>query len=146
MTDQQNSADKKDEIEESSAYFTYSATLRIFGDTLDFDEISRRLGLAPTKTHRKGGRAVLGEVPSRDMWLYRVPVDCFHHLEAHIDALWAAIKHSKDYLIALKETATVDVFLGYRSDSSTAGVTVSHTCLTMFTELELPFSLSIIVI
>ena len=146
MTDQQNSTDKNDEVEESDAYFTYSATLRIFGDTLDFDEISRRLGLAPTKTVRKGGRPVLGEVPARDMWQYRPPVDRFHHLEEHIDALWAAIKDSKDYLLELKKTMTVDVFLGYQSDSSTAGVTVWHTCLTMFIELEIPFSLSIIVI
>jgi len=145
LTDQQNSSGKKDEVEESGEHFRYSATLRIFGDPLDFDEISRRLGVAPTRILRKGERRYSEVVPD-DMWQYAAPVDRSHHLEKHIDALWAAIKDAKDYLIALKESASVDVFLGYQSDSSNAGVTVSHTCLMLFMELEIPFSLSIIVI
>ncbi len=39
----------------------------------------------------------------------------------------------------------VDVFLGYRSNVDYAGVEVPYTCLEMFTELEIPFGLSIVV-
>jgi hypothetical protein len=39
----------------------------------------------------------------------------------------------------------VDVFLGYRSNCDTAGIEVPHTSLEMFSELQIPFGLSIIV-
>jgi hypothetical protein len=66
-------------------------------------------------------------------------------LAKHIDALWADIKRAKKYLISLKKLATVDVFLGYRSNVDHAGVEIPGTSLEMFTELEIPFGLSIIV-
>jgi hypothetical protein len=39
----------------------------------------------------------------------------------------------------------VDVFLTYSSNVDTAGIEVPHTSLEMFTELEVPFGISIIV-
>lgn len=45
----------------------------------------------------------------------------------------------------LKKRAHVDVFLGYRSNIDHAGVEVPHTCLELFTRLEIPFGLSIII-
>jgi hypothetical protein len=35
-------------------YFGYSATLRIFGDNLDLDDITINLGVPPSHVHRKG--------------------------------------------------------------------------------------------
>jgi hypothetical protein len=57
----------------------------------------------------------------------------------------AAICPHKDYLLKLKENLTVEVFLGYRSNSDTAGVEVPHQSMEMFTALQVPFGLSIIV-
>ena len=36
-------------------YFAYSASLRIFGEISSLVQISARLGVKPTNTHRKGG-------------------------------------------------------------------------------------------
>ena len=55
--------------------------------------------------------------------------------------LWDQIRPHTDYLLRLKEI----VFLGYRSNSDTAGVEVSSDSLEMFTALQVPFGLSIIV-
>lgn len=66
-------------------------------------------------------------------------------LQVHIDALWTAIRARKEYLLRLKQDVTVDVFLGYRSNSDTAGVEVPCQSLEMFIELQVPFGLSIIV-
>jgi hypothetical protein len=127
-------------------YFAYSATLRIFGDRLDLDDITHQLGLTPTNSHRKGDRRSLRSAPyQHDMWAYAAPVPEEQPLEAHIDALWADIKHAAAHLRALKHSATVDVFLGYRSNIDHAGVTVPATSLMMFIELEIPFGLSIII-
>jgi hypothetical protein len=127
-------------------YFGYSVSPRNFGDSLDLDEITRRVGVTPTRTHRKGDSpGPRSPAFAHDMWSYEPPLPEERPLEEHIDALWEAIRPARDYLLALKKTATVDVFLGYRSNIDHAGIEVPHTSLEMFTSLEVPFGLSIIV-
>jgi hypothetical protein len=127
-------------------YFAYSASLRIHGDDLNFDDIRHHLGVAPTHSHRKGERrGPRSPLYQHDLWSYSPAVAEERPLAEHIDTLWADIKPAKAYLFALKQVANVDVFLGYRSNIDHAGVEVPHTCLQMFTELEIPFGLSIII-
>ena len=127
-------------------YFAYSASLRIFGENLALDDITHQLSLTPTTSHRKGDRRGPRSTPYKhDMLSYTPPVSEEQPLEAHIDALWADIQHATTYLRALKHTATVDIFLGYRSNIDHAGVSVPATSLVMFIELDIPFGLSIII-
>jgi hypothetical protein len=134
--------DRQDE----PSWFRYLADLRIFGAISDLDELTRNLGLAPTHSHRRGDRRTPVSDPyQHDMWAYRAPVSREHSLGEHIDVLWGAICPHKDYLLGLKENLTVDVFLGYRSNSDTAGVEVPSESLEMFTALQIPFGLSIII-
>ncbi|MFL6439445.1 MAG: DUF4279 domain-containing protein [Terriglobales bacterium] len=131
---------------DEDTHFAYSATVRIFGDITDLDQISTRLGLQPTDSHRKGERRDPRSAGyGHDMWSYSPPIDKHELLHKHIDALWLVLKPHKRYLVELKKFLTVDVFLGYRSNSDTAGVEVPHTSLEMFSELQIPFGLSIIV-
>jgi hypothetical protein len=126
-------------------YFAYSASLRIFGTIPDLEEVSRRLGLLPTHAHRKGERRKHGAPYRDDAWHYTAPVAESEPLHTHIDTLWSAIRNRAEYLIELKRTMTVDVFCGYRSNCDTAGVEVPAASLEMFTTLQIPFGLSIIV-
>jgi hypothetical protein len=127
-------------------YFAYSATLRIFGENLDFDEITTKLALQPSMSYRKGERKTPQSPPwQQDAWFYQAPLGESEPLENHIDFLWAKIKDKKDYLLELKTRAKVDVFLGYRSNIDHAGVEIPHTSLEMFTELEIPFGISIVI-
>jgi hypothetical protein len=131
---------------EEPSYFAYSASLRIFGAIPNLDEISRNLGLTPTHVHRRGeSRQPSARPYLHDMWTYKAPVEKSQPLHVYIDALWAAIRDRKQYLLDLKQTTTVDVFCGYRSNSDTAGVEVPYKSLQIFQELELPFGLSIII-
>jgi hypothetical protein len=131
---------------EEESYFAYSATLRICGQIGNLDEITRNMGLSPTKVHRVGERRGERSPPfEHDLWSYAPSVPKGEPLAKHIDALWAAIRDKKSYLLSLKETLAVNVFLGYRSNCDTAGVEVPHASLEMFTELEIPFGISIIV-
>ena len=132
--------------EEDNYYFAYSATLRIFGDIVNMDEISATLNLKPTHTHRKGEKRGNRAVEyGQDMWSYRPPLGKSEPLHRHIDALWLKLKPHKHYLLELKKSVRVDVFLGYQSNCDTAGIEVPHTSLEMFSELEIPFGVSIIV-
>jgi len=127
-------------------YFNYRASLRIFGNIPDLDEITRRLGVPPTYTHRLGDRRGPNSPPYKhDMWSYTAPVEKSERLHVHIDTLWNTFREHRDYLLQLKHELKVDVFLGYRSNCDNAGVEVPHQSLEMFRELQVPFGLSIIV-
>ncbi len=132
--------------EDEQIYFEYSATLRIFGVIKNLNVISKNLGLEPTDYLVRGKRRRPKVLPNEfDLWQYKAPVPEERPLEIHINTLWNHIKGNKEYLKKLKAELTVDVFLGYRSNSGTAGIEVPSTCLEMFTELEVPFGLSIII-
>lgn len=125
--------------------FSHSATLRIFGQISDIDQLTRDLELQPTHTHRLGDKDNPKSVGYKhDMWSYQPDTPKHASLEEHIDALWTTLKPHKAYLKELKRSLKVDVFLTYTSNCDHAGIEVPHTSLEMFTELEIPFGLSII--
>jgi hypothetical protein len=127
-------------------YFAYSATLRISGHIPDLDAITRTLGLAPTQALHKGDRVRPRSAPlNYDCWHYQPLIPESEHLALHINALWAAIKPNRDYIKALKSQATVDVFLGYRTNCDHAGLELPYQCMELFTELEIAFGVSIII-
>ena len=144
-----DSTPKESEVirEDEPVYFKFSATLRISGDGVDFDEISRTLGLSPTRSHRKGERRFPSAEPwERDMWSYQPAVDKAQPLHEHITALWDAVRPHIVYLRSLKQKYQVDIFCSYRSNSWTAGFVVDHRCLGLFSELEVPFGVSVIIV
>lgn len=128
-------------------YFNYSAALRIFGDIPDLNELTLRFGVTPTTAYRRGERPRPSTPPARhSMWLFQVPIPKTEPLHVHIDALWMVFRDRKAQLLDLKKSCKVDVFLGYRSNCDHAGVEVPASSLEMFTELQIPFGLSIIVV
>jgi Domain of unknown function (DUF4279) len=136
------------EGQEEDIYFIYGATLRIFGNIPNLDEITQLLSVAPSDTHRKGDRGWGPNLPpyEHDMWSYKAPVQKTEPLHVHIDTLWNTFRERKEYLLHLKQNLTVDVFLGYRSNCDHAGVEVPYQSLEIFRELRVPFGLSIIVV
>ena len=127
-------------------YFKFSATLRVYGDTVPFEQIERTLGVAPTHTHRKGERRGPQSPAYRDdAWHYQPLVPETEPLARHIDALWEVVRPAVGYLKGLKSRCKVDVFCGYRSNCDTAGFEVPHTCLELFSALEVPFGVSVVI-
>jgi hypothetical protein len=134
------------EDREEPPFFAYSATLRVFAERLDLDAVTLGMGMPPSSSHRRGERrGPRSPGFPHDMWMLDSGLDEDQPLGAHIDALWSRVRSRREFLMSLKEVATVDVFLGYRSNVDTAGVEVPHTCLEMFTSLQIPFGISIIV-
>jgi hypothetical protein len=125
---------------EPDYYAHFQATLRIAGEGLDFENISRTLGLKATHTHRKGGKRKV------DMWLYVAPVHRTRPLDEHIMAIWKAVRLQMAYLRRLKKRSKVDLFCGYQSNSCSGGFEVDHRCLGLFAELDIPFGVSVIIV
>ncbi len=132
--------------EEDDTYFAFSASLRIFGDIPNLEEITSLLGVEPTYRHQKGYRRSPRSQPMpHDMWIFEVPVEEDRELSDHLDALWAVVKPKLNELKKLKDSYTVDIFCGYRSNSGTAGFEVRHQSLEIFRALEAPLNVSVII-
>jgi hypothetical protein len=131
--------------EEPEYWFKYSATLRIFGDIGDLGAITAKLGVRPTHTHRRGEKRLPTSIDlyQHDMWSYAAPVPEDRPLDVHLEALWRVVRPQVAYLKGLKERLTLDVFCGYRSNCGTAGFEVDHRALVIFSELEVPFGVSV---
>src|SRR4051812_33688352 len=94
---------------DEETYFACSATLRIFGTISDLDELTKRLGVAPTELHRRGERREPKSPPYKhDAWHYTAPVPEPEPLHVHIDTLWRTFRERKEYLLQLKKQLTVD--------------------------------------
>jgi hypothetical protein len=131
---------------DEASYFCFCATLRIHGEDIPFDEITNRLGVQPTYSHRKGESRGAGRPSYRDdAWHFGSTLPETEPLERHLDELWRVLKPATEYLKNLKASFKVDVFCGYRSNCDMAGIQVSHTSLELFTALEIPFGVSVIV-
>ena len=126
-------------------WFAFSARLRIQAEVLDFEEISRTLGVQPTHMHRQGERrGPRSPAWKDDAWHYQPPVEEARPLTEHLQARWAVVKPQVPYLRSLKQRHKVDVFCGYRSNNQTAGFEVDYRCLELFMALEVPFGVSVI--
>src|SRR5215469_13535838 len=111
--------------EAEEPYFAFSATLRIYGEALDLNEITRSMGLVPTHTHKKGESRRPGAPPYLDdAWLYSAGLPEDAPLDDHLQTLWADVAPARDFLLALKAKYKVDVFCGYRSNCDHAGFEV----------------------
>ena len=127
-------------------YFACSATLRIHGSSLPFEEISNQLAVDPTRVHRKGERRGPKSPAYRDdAWHFQPALPEDAPLAQHIDALWAVLRPNVNYLKSLKRQYKVDVFCGYRSNCDHAGIEVPYTSLELFTALEIPFGVSVVI-
>jgi hypothetical protein len=132
--------------EDDEVYFDYSATLRIAGNIGNIDEITRLLELNPTYSHKIGERHGPRSKPfPHDMWEYSPNIPKEQPLHEHINALWSAVKNKKNELLSFKEKYSVDIFLGYRSNSDMAGIEIPYESLEIFYELKIPFGISIII-
>jgi Domain of unknown function (DUF4279) len=133
-------------VDGNAPYFAFSASLRIHGDIVDFNEISETLGLQPSRVHRRGERKGANSPAYRDdAWQYDAPIPEDRPLDEHIQALWAALEQHKTYLLQLKQHLKIDVFCGYRTNHWGAGFQIEPQSLAMFTALQIPFGVSVIV-
>jgi hypothetical protein len=136
-------------VDRGLPYFNYSASIRIFGEIADLDAISARLGLQPTRVHRHGEGAdhsSRGPDYQDDAWCYTAPIQEERPLDEHIQALWNCLEPHKEYLLELKRSLNVEVCCSYRTNHWGAGFQVSPKSLEMFTALQIPFGVSVIII
>ena len=128
----------------SEYYKSYSASFRIIGEELPFEEIESTLNLTATYKHRKGDKRGT-HVLQDDRWTLESLLPEAEELGAHLEWLWSKLSSQKQYLVDLKDKYHLDVFAGYRSDCDHCGTVISAQGITICYELNIPFELSIII-
>ena len=133
-------------MEETSEYYKfYSASFRIIGEDLPFEEIEKTLNLTATYEHQKGdkrGKQILQD----DRWILECPLSEDKEVGEHLEWLWSKLSPQKQYLTDLKSKYHLDVFAGYRSDCDHCGATISPQGMKICYELDIPLELSIIIV
>ena len=77
------------EPDDEPSYFAYSATLRIHGNDLPFEDIESALVVAPSHKHRTGDRRRPDARPYKDdAWHFTAPVAEEAELTEHLRRLW----------------------------------------------------------
>ncbi len=90
-----------------------SAGIRIIGQKLELEDISRELGLVPSHVHRAGELDKFGEPYTQDMWLLESPLGKRSELDSHLKWLVQQLEPGFGYLKTIKSQSKIDVFCGY---------------------------------
>jgi hypothetical protein len=118
-----------------------SAALRVTGSGLDFDALDARFGHS-LHAHRAGDRSRSGTVYKHDLWSLESALAHEEVPGAHLAWLAERLHPHLDYLRALKETATVDVFCAITSDDG-SGFALPPDALALPAGLGIPIEVSL---
>jgi hypothetical protein len=118
--------------------------MRIFGEHLDLDLITRSLGVQPSNAHRVGEPDLIGQPFPHDLWQLDAPVNRVETLEKHLLSLSQLLEPGFDFLRSLKGQAQVRSFCGIISDSHEGSFCLSPGALGIFTSLGIDMELSLI--
>jgi hypothetical protein len=117
-----------------SAFQTASATLRFFGDSLDPDSITKRLGCSPSNSARIGEEIVGKKTGQRlsaktGRWLLSVPDTEPANLDMQIQDLLAQVTSDLHVWRELTSQYSADLYCGLFMASSNDGVSLSASTL-----------------
>ncbi len=126
----------------------HSVSLRIFGDALEMQEFSSRLGIEPTYVARKGEHIrqnLRYAIHDTDLWTWSYPSPDDVPFEVQIDGLLAKLEPAQAYLRSLfaRGDTTGELFLGFSSTNGQGGAFFSATLLARVASLGLSLSLDL---
>ena len=123
------------------------ASLRIFGDDLIPDEVSRLLGCTPTEAWIKGQVKILRSgrelVRKSGAWFLKIAAAEPENLNGQVSELLAQMTSDLDVWKTVTRQYDVDLFCGWFMEESNEGVSVSAHTLCLLGERGIELSLDI---
>jgi hypothetical protein len=117
-----------------SALNKSSATLRILGDSLDADEISRILGCTPTKAHVKGQIRYKSTVYKTGGGLLEATDQESGDLDGQIAELFSRVKKDLVAWAGLSKKYEIDLFCGLFMNETDEGLEISVDTMKLLSE------------
>jgi hypothetical protein len=110
-----------------------SISLAIYGNQLDPEAVSARLGCAPTHAHRKGESRKPGGHPSRTgAWLLQVRGVGVREADTFVELLLARLPADEAFWSALRQDYTVQIRIGLHMDRWNQGFELSSSSVHRF--------------
>lgn len=124
------------------------ATLRIFGDSLVPEDVSRLLGSEPTASGRKGEKIVSQttgamRVARTGLWRLQVERTEPEDLPGQIDELLGALTDDMAAWATVRETCRIDLFVGLFMNSGNHGLSLSPALLLALGERGIELGLDV---
>ena len=124
------------------------ATLRIYGDSLDPDAVSRLLGCEPTVAERKGEHIVgpktgAVRVVRTGSWRLQATRTEPEDLPAQIDELLGKLTSDLGAWAKVRETYRIDLFVGLFMNSGNNGLSISYAHLRSLGERGIELGLDV---
>lgn len=126
------------------AEFSAGASFRIYGIGLDFDGITRELGVNPDHRHRQGDLDPGKRPYPDDMWSLSSPVGDDQELELHLTWLAERLSNRTDYILSLKKRFKVDIYCWKNCFTEQASLLLSSKALRIFADLDLDLGVSLL--
>jgi Domain of unknown function (DUF4279) len=126
-----------------SALSKTAASLRLFGDDLNPDEVTRLLGKEPDVAERKGDVRTSGSTVRRGRWSVKVGRRAPGDLDGQIAELLAGTTEDLAVWQRLTSVYAVDIFCGLFLEQENEGVDVSPRTLRMLGERGIKLQLDI---
>lgn len=130
--------------EPSDAPVQTSASVRIFGQGLDFENISRTLGVDSSETHITG-EVTLCRTPLRtDVWILDSPLSHTLPLDSHLKWLRQALINGPEFRRSASIVGEMDSYCGVSIEGERCSFLLSPEALRLFTDLRVSMYLSLI--
>ena len=126
-----------------SALSKTAASLRLFGDDLNPNEVTRLLGKEPDVAERKGDVRTSGSTVRRGRWSVKVGRRAPGDLDGQIAELLAGTTEDLAVWQRLTSVYAVDIFCGLFLEQENEGVDVSPRTLRMLGERGIKLQLDI---
>jgi hypothetical protein len=124
----------------------YKACLRISGETLQPEEVSRELGLVATSSGLKGeflSSSRLKRPLRSSVWILESPLDKQILLEDHLKWLLDALEPKSEIISRIAKQCEADFFCGFSSNNGQGGCAFSVALLERLAKLGVPLVLDL---
>jgi len=111
-----------------------SATIRIFGDSLDPDEISRILGCKPTEAHVKGQIRYKSTVYKTGGWLLEATAQEPCDLDRQVAELFSRVKKDVAAWAGLSQEYEIDLCCGIFMEETSEDIAISADTMKLLSE------------
>lgn len=124
------------------------ATLRVFGDSLVPEDVSKLLGCEPTTSERMGEQ-IAGQstgalrIARTGLWRLRAERTEPENLPRQIDELLGKLTHDMSAWATIRETCRIDLFVGLFMNSGNNGLSLSPAHLLALGERGVELGLDV---
>jgi Domain of unknown function (DUF4279) len=142
-----SSAPEGDRVSIGGAVIGSSASLRIFGSTLDPREITRLLGCSPSLGYRAGDpiSPAVSAVRKQGMWLLESPLGREQSLSAHVSWIMTELTADPAVWKQIATQFTADLYCAIEVRSPNSGTELTHEVIEQVNRRNLSIQLDLYV-